>query len=153
MPAKFDDLAFTHIGTVEVDDRRYNVACRVAFDGVEFVGRLYFADEAWDDVGFPDRGAFPGETQEACLELARKLSQKQLVERYRRALAEKRRFKALRRVTEEILAKIRYLNQVAISMRAGLLDMPGAAQEIDVTEQQLHGLISRLREAAGVEEE
>jgi hypothetical protein len=57
----------------------------------------------------------------------------------------------LRKVTEEILSKIRYLNQVAISMRAGLLDMDGAAQEIDLTEKQLHELIDRLRSYAGVE--
>jgi hypothetical protein len=54
-------------------------------------------------------------------------------------------------VTEEVLAKIRYLNQVALSMRAGLLDMEGAAQEIDLTEKQLHDLIGKLREVAGVE--
>ncbi len=148
-----DDLAFTHIGTIEVDDRRFNVSCRVGFDGIEYVGRLYFADEAWDDVGFPDRGALPGNTKDQCLVLARAFDAKQLTERYRRALAEKRRYKALRRVTEEILAKIRYLNQLAISMRAGLLDVEGAAGEIDATEAQLHALISRLREAAGVEDE
>jgi len=56
-----------------------------------------------------------------------------------------------RKVTEEVLSKIRYLNQVAISMRAGLLDMDGAAQEIDLTEKQLHELIDRLKSYAGVE--
>ena len=37
-------------------------------------------------------------------------------------------------------------------MRAGLLDADGAAQEIDLTEKQLHGLIDRLSEFAGVED-
>jgi hypothetical protein len=36
-------------------------------------------------------------------------------------------------------------------MRAGLIDLEGAAQEIDYTEQQLHQLVRRLRAAAGVE--
>ena len=63
-----------------------------------------------------------------------------------------RRYHGLRRLTEEILTKIRYLNQVAISMRAGLLDAEGAAQEIDLTEKQLHDLVNRLRQAAGSEE-
>ena len=36
-------------------------------------------------------------------------------------------------------------------MRAGLLDMDGAAQEIDLTEKQLHELIDRLKSYAGVE--
>ena len=55
-------------------------------------------------------------------------------------------------MTDEILSKIRYLNQVAVSMRAGLLDVDGAAQEIGMTERQLHDLIDQLREHAGVEE-
>jgi hypothetical protein len=65
---------------------------------------------------------------------------------------EKRRFLSLRRATEEILSKIRYLNQVAVSMRAGLLDVEGAAQEIGLTERQLHDLIDDLRSHAGVED-
>ena len=36
-------------------------------------------------------------------------------------------------------------------MRAGLLDADGAAQEIDLTERQLHDLVQRLRYSAGVE--
>ena len=71
--------------------------------------------------------------------------------RYRRALAEKRRFMGLRKATEEILAKIRYLNQVAISMRAGLLDSEGAAAEIELTERQLHEIVEKLKVFAGIE--
>jgi hypothetical protein len=37
-------------------------------------------------------------------------------------------------------------------MRAGLLDEEGAAQEIELTERQLHECIDRLREDAGAEE-
>jgi hypothetical protein len=66
-------------------------------------------------------------------------------------MAERRRYLELRKQTEEILTRIRYLNQVSISMRAGLLDRDGAAQEIDVTEKQLHDLVEQLRHAAGVE--
>jgi hypothetical protein len=66
--------------------------------------------------------------------------------------AEKRKFHGLRKATDEVLAKIRYLNQVAISMRAGLLDVDGAAQEIDLTEKQLHQLIDRLSAYAGIED-
>ena len=80
------------------------------------------------------------------------LTPAQLVARYRRALSEKRRFSNLRKATVEVLAKIRYLNQVSISMRAGLLDVDGAAREIDATEQQLHELVDRLRNLAGVED-
>lgn len=146
-----DESAQPHITTLEYDGRRYNVSCRIAFDGIEYVGRLWFADESWDDVGLPDRGALPGRTREEALALARRLTAQDILLRYRRALAEKRRFVGLRRATDEILHKIRYLNQVAISMRAGLLDSEGAAAEIDLTERQLHEIIEKLRAFAGIE--
>ena len=149
--ANASDTPQPHIASIELDGKRFNVSVRVAFDGVEYVGRLWFIEEAWDDAGLPDRGAIPGGTRDEVVALARRLRPEDLKQRYLRALAEKRRFLGLRRVTDEILAKIRYLNQVALSMRAGLLDMEGAAQEIDLTERQLHDLIARLREVAGVE--
>jgi len=146
-----DDTVQPHVTTIDYQGRRYSVSCRIAFDGIEYVGRLWFADDAWDDTGIPDRGALPGRDRDEVMALAKRLSPAELVLRYRRALAEKRRFIGLRKVTEEVLSKIRYLNQVAISMRAGLLDMDGAAQEIDLTEKQLHELIDRLKSYAGVE--
>ncbi len=146
------EITQPHIATIESDGRRYNVSCRVVFDGVEYVGRLWFADESWDDLGLPDRGAFPGRTKEESIALAKQLTHDELVRRHRRAVAEKRKFHGLRRATDEVLAKIRYLNQVAISMRAGLLDVDGAAQEIDLTESQLHVLIDRLAAHAGIED-
>jgi hypothetical protein len=146
-----DDTIQPHVTTIDYQGRRYSVSCRIAFDGIEYVGRLWFADDAWDDTGIPDRGALAGRDRDEVMGLAKRLSTAELVLRYRRALAEKRRFIGLRKVTEEVLSKIRYLNQVAISMRAGLLDMDGAAQEIDLTEKQLHELIDRLKSYAGVE--
>ena len=108
--------------------------------------------EEWDEVGIPDRGALPGRTREEVVTAARKLTTEDLRLRFRRAKMDKRRFLGLRRTTEEILSKIRYLNQVAVSMRAGLLDVDGAAQEIGLTERQLHDLIDHLRAHAGIEE-
>jgi hypothetical protein len=142
----------TYIATIEHLGRRYAVSCHIAFDGIEQVGRLWFADEGSGDAGLPDRAAIPGRTRDEVLELARRLTPVELGLRHRRALAEKRRFLKLRRVTDDILTKIRYVNQIAISMRDGLLDEDGARQEIDLTERQLHECIERLREAAGVEE-
>ena len=146
-----DEIVQPHIATLDYDGRRYNVSCRIAFDGIEYVGRLWFADETWDDGGLPDRGALPGRSREETLVLARRLTPQELMLRYRRALAEKRRFTGLRRATDDILGKIRYLNQVAISMRAGLLDTEGAAAEIDLTERQLHEIVEKLKLHAGVE--
>lgn len=147
-----DEITQPYIATIETDGRRYNVSVRIVYDGIEYVGRLWFADETWDDLGLPDRAALPGRSREEVIAFAKRLSPQELVKRHRRALAEKRRFIGLRKHTDEILAKIRYLNQVAVSMRAGLLDVEGAAQEIDLTEKQLHALIDALAEHAGREE-
>jgi hypothetical protein len=146
-----DDSQLTHVATLDYEGRHYNVSVKTSFDGVEYVGRLYFADDGWEDAALPDRGALPGRTRDEVLALARRLTSQELILRYRRALAEKRRYLGLRRVTDEVLAKIRYLNQVALSMRAGLLDAEGAAQEIDLTERQLHDLVAKLRMYVGVE--
>jgi hypothetical protein len=148
-PAEIPQL---HIATIDHLGRRYNVTCRIAFDGIEYVGRLWFAEEDWEDAGLPDRAAIPGRTREEVLELAHRLTPVELGLRHRRALAEKRRFIRLRRVTDDILTKIRYMNQIAISMRDGLLDEEGAKQEIELTEKQLHECVERLRHSAGVEE-
>lgn len=145
------DIIQPHITSIEQDGRRLDVSCRIAFDGIEYVGRLWFADETLEDSGLPDRGALPGRSRDEVMALARRLTPPELALRYRRAVAERRRFHELRHATEDMLSKIRYLNQVSISMRAGLLDTEGAAQELDLTEQQLHDLVARLRFKAGVE--
>lgn len=146
-----DNIIQPYIATIEPDGHKLHVSCRIAFDGIEYVGRLWFADDGWEDSGIPDRAALPGRSHEEVLALAKRLSTNELILRYRRALAEKRRFMQLRKATDEILVKIRYLNQVAISMRAGLLDQEGATQEIELTEKQLHECVDRLKQHAGVE--
>ena len=70
-----------------------------------------------------------------------------------RETRETRRFHALRRVTTDVLAKIRRLNRLAIAMRAGLMDTEEAAREIAAAEADLHDLVDRLRDVAGVEDE
>ncbi len=139
-----------HITTIEVDGRRYNVSVAVEFDGVEHVGHLWFADEAWEDEGVRDHGSIPGHSPDEVLDHARQLADADLALRFERAQAEKRRFHGLRRVTDDVLSHIRYLNKVATSMRAGLLDVDEAAAEIDETEQRLHEMVGQLRNFAGV---
>ena len=144
---------YPYLATIEHLGRRYAVTCRIAFDGIEYVGRLWFADEDVDDIGLPDRAAIPGRNRDEVLDQARRLTTHELGLRYRRAVAEKRRFIRLRRETDEILTKIRYLNQIALSMHDGILDEDGANQEIELTERQLHECIQKLRHTAGVEDE
>jgi hypothetical protein len=148
----YDEVEQPEVGSFEIDGQTIEVRMRIIFDGVEHVGRLWFAEEGWDDDGIPDRAAFPGRTKDEVFALAKRLYPHEFVSRYRRAQAEKRRFHSLRKLTDDILAKIRFLNQVGLSMRAGLLDMEGAAQELELTERQLHDLVDRLRPAAGAED-
>jgi hypothetical protein len=145
------DVIQPHITAFDLDGKRLNVSCRIMFDGVEYVGRLHFDDPANPDGTLADRAAIPGRTRDEVLALAERLTPPELALRLRRAMAERRRFFELRRATEDLLAKIRFLNQVSISMRAGLLDEVGAAQELDLIEKQMHELVDRLRFAAGVE--
>jgi len=147
----FGAVTHTPITTIDVDDHQFRVTVHSAHDGVEFVGRLWFADVSWDNSGIPDRGVLPGRTEAEVLALARRLRPDELLQRYRRANAEKRRFHGLRHLTLEMLAKIRYMNQVAVSMRTGLLDREAAAQEMELTEQQLKELVKQARVLAGVE--
>jgi hypothetical protein len=141
-----------HITVIEVDGRQFNVSVQVSFDGIEYVGYLWFADESWDgDDGIRDHGPVAGKTEEDVVSHARSLSETELIQRYRRAWTDKRRFHGLRKTTEEVLANIRHLNHVATSMRAGLLDVEAAAAELDVTEKRLHELVDQLRIVAGVE--
>jgi hypothetical protein len=145
------DVTEPVIATIDHDNRQLRVSCRIAFDGIEYVGRLWFTDETNAEPAIPDRGALPGRNRDEVLALAQRLTPPELALRYRRALAERRRFFELRRATDDVLQKIRYLNQVSISMRAGVLDKEGAAQELDMTEKQLYELIERLKVSAGVE--
>ena len=151
MMLHYGTVTHTPITAIDVDDRQIRVAIRTAHDGVEFVGRLWFADVEWENAGIPDRGVLPGRTEAEVLALARRLRPDELLQRYRRANAEKRRFHGLRHLTLEILAKIRYLNQVAVSMRTGLLDREAAEQEMELTESQLVEMVQQAKLLAGIE--
>jgi hypothetical protein len=139
------------LSTIDVDERQVRVSLHIIHDGVEFVGRLWFAESTWTNSGIPDRGILPGRTEGEVLALARRLRPDELLQRFRRANAEKRRFHGLRRLTMEMLSKIRYLNQVAVSMRSGLLDNDAAAQEMQLTERQLIELVKQVKTLAGIE--
>ncbi len=69
----FGSVTRTAIATIDVDENRVRVTLHVAHDGVEYVGRLWYANIAWEDTGIPDRGVFPGRTEGEVLALARRL--------------------------------------------------------------------------------
>lgn len=147
----FGPVTVTPITTVHVDARDVRVTLHTAHDGIEFVGRLFFAESGWTNSGIPDRSNLPGRAIDDVIRQARDLRPEELAQRYRRANAEKRRFHGLRQITLELLAKVRYLNQVGVSMRTGLLDPEAASQEMDLTETQMLELVKQMKNLAGVE--
>lgn len=149
---QFGGVTHAAVATLEASGRRYRVSVYVANDGIEFVGRLWFAEiEGEDSEGIPDRGVLPGRTEAEVIALARRLRPDELQQRFRRAGAEKRRYHGLRQLTSEMLDRIRYLNQVGVSMRSGLLDAEAAEQELLLTETQLIALVQQAKRLAGVE--
>lgn len=139
------------VTTVDIDGRSYTVSVRIDFDGVEHVGHLLFRDADWaEDDGVTDYGTIPGRNPSEILTNARALTDHDFALRHRRAVTERRRFNGLRQLTGQVLDQIRYLNKVATSMRAGLLDVDEAASEIANTEQRLHDMVGQLRTWAGV---
>lgn len=139
------------IGEIGVDGKTYSVSLRLAYDGIEYIGRLWFADAAGDAVGTPDHGAVPGRSVEEALELAKRLTPDDLKRRCHRALAEKRRYMRLRRATEDIIVNIKYMNRVAVNMRNGMLDAEGASQELELIRRQIEEIVKTLPAQAGVE--
>ena len=78
---------------------------------------------------------------------------KEVEARCHRALAEKRRFGKLRKATDQMIDKIKYLNRVAIDLEKGKLDRDGGKQELDHVQEQLIEIVRTLRLHAGVEDE
>lgn len=147
----FGPVTIIPLATLTVDDREVRVTLHTAHDGIEFVGRLFFAEQGWTNNGIPDRANLPGRAIDDVLEMARELRPEELAQRYRRANAEKRRYHGLRQITLELLSKVRYMNQVGVSMRTGLLDAEAAHQEMELTEEQMLTLVQQMKHLAGVE--
>ncbi len=88
-----------------MDGKPITVSVRIAYDGIEYIGRLVFTD-AESGEGIPDHGAIPGRTTEEAIEFARRLNVDDFTRRFHRARADKRRYSSLRRATDELLMKI-----------------------------------------------
>ena len=139
-----------YLTTIEMDGKPCAVSVRIAYDGIEYIGRLFFADPQSGE-GITDHGAIPGRTVDEAIETARRLTLEDFTRRYHRAKADKRRYTSLRRATDDMLMKIKYMNRVSINMQNGLLDKEGARQEIELIQKQLHEMIDRMPSHAGNE--
>jgi hypothetical protein len=141
------------IRVVTVDDHAYRATLRVGFDGVEYIGRLWFIDEADSGLAFQDHAAIPGSTVDDAVRKAQAFAKAELERRCHRALSEKRRFGKLRRATDEMINQIKYLNRVVISLQSGMLDREEGQKEIAKVEKQILDIVRSLPLHAGVEDE
>lgn len=151
-PAKADATG-PQIGTLNVDGKPIRVWLRVHHDGIEYIGRLWFGDDPGATRGVMDHGVIPGNTRENVRASACRLTPEELQQRYDRAMRERRKYDPLRRLTQDMLSKVRRLNQVAIALQAGLIQPTDGADQLAETEAQLHELVARLRDVAGVQDE
>jgi hypothetical protein len=142
----------TPIRAILVDGETIRAQLKIAHDGIEYVGRLCFEIEGNSHPQIIDHAPLPGRDAEEVLARALRFSEFELGQRYRRALEERRRFRALRRATNDVLDGIRRLNELTIAMKAGLIDADSAAQEIQAAERRLHVMIDGLWSVAGNEE-
>jgi hypothetical protein len=140
------------IRSVTVDGQKYFVSLRVGYDGVEYIGRLLFTD-ASTEIFYQDHGGVPGISVLDAVRKAKEFTETQLETRCHRALSEKRRFGRLRRATDEMIDKIKYLNRVAIGLEKGTIERDGGNQELDLIQAQLLEIVAKLRMHAGVEDE
>jgi hypothetical protein len=139
------------IPTITVDGQKYLVSLRVVYDGVEYLGRLRFADAA-TEVTYQDHGVIPGTSALDAVEKANEFSATEMEQRCYRALSEKRRFSKLRNATDEMINKIRHLNRVAIGLEKGMIDPAGGKQELDQVQAELLEIVRTLRLHAGVQD-
>jgi hypothetical protein len=140
------------IRAITVDGQKFFVCLRVGYDGIEHVGRLRFTD-AGTEITYQDHAAIPGISALDAVRKAKELSLKEMEARCHRALSEKRRFGKLRRATDQMIEKIKYLNRVATDLNKGRLDREGGQQELELVQEQLIEIVRTLRSHAGVEDE
>ena len=139
------------IREITVDGQKFFVSLRVGFDGVEHVGRLLFT-EASTEIAYQDHGGVPGISMLDAVRKAKEFSQSELEQRCHRAMSEKRRFGKLRRATDQMLEKIKYLNRVAIGLEKGMLEPEAGKLELDQAQGELLDIVRSLRFHAGVED-
>lgn len=147
-----DFRAEHHLATIDADGALCDVMVRFSYDGLEHIGRLWFSGPAVGDKSLPDHGGIPGRTIEEAIQLAERFTTDDLLRRFYRARAEKRKYLQLRRATEQFLDKVKYMNRIALSMKGGMLDEDGARQEIELIVKQLHELVDSMPSLAAVEE-
>jgi hypothetical protein len=139
------------IRTIIVDRQDYDVMLRVGFDGIEYIGHLWFTHVP-SKLSYQDHGAVPGIDLLDAVRKAQEYTEREMEQRCYRALSEKRRFNRLRRATDQMVNKIRHLNRVVVGLEKGMIEQEAGKKELAEIQGQLLEIVKLLRDSAGVED-
>jgi hypothetical protein len=139
------------IRTIIVDRQEYDVMLRVGFDGIEYVGYLWFTHVP-SKLPYQDHGAVPGIDALDAVRKAKEYTEREMEQRCYRALSEKRRFNRLRRATDQMINKIKHLNRVVVGLEKGMIEQESGQKELNEIQGQLLDIVKTLRDHAGVED-
>lgn len=137
------------VGYVYIGALKWRVMLRLQQEAGGWRGQLWFAEAGGMEV--KDQEELGGRSPEALLQHARSLPAEDLIRRFRASFGERRRFFALRAVTDELIEHVRALNRAASRAAAHQLDGPHAVQEIARHEERMHLLVEGMRDVAGRE--
>src|SRR5207245_2391433 len=131
------------VGYVYVGALKWRVMLRVhrEMDGCR--GRLWFAEAGGTEVW--DTEELVGQSPEELLRQARAFSAEELIRRFRASYGERRRFFALRAVTDELIEQVRGLNRASVRAATHELDGTRAVRDIAPPLERMHSLSDRLR--------
>jgi DNA-binding MarR family transcriptional regulator len=137
------------VGYVYVGALKWRVMLRLHLELDGCRGRLWFAEAGGTEVW--DTEQLVGQSPEELLRQARAFSAEELIRRFRASYDERRRFFALRAVTDELIEQVRGLNRAAVRAATHQLDGPRALREIAQLQERMHFLVDGMRDVAGKE--
>jgi len=137
------------VGYVYAGALKWRVMLRLHLELDGCRGRLWFAEAGGTEVW--DTEELVGRSPEELLRQARAFSAEELIRRLRASYGERRRFFALRAVTDELIEQVRGLNRASVRAATHELDGARAVRDIARLQERMHILVDGLRDVAGKE--
>ena len=137
------------VGYVYAGALKWRVMLRLHLELDGCRGRLWFAEAGGTEVW--DTEELVGRSPEELLRQARAFSAEELIRRLRASYGERRRFFALRAVTDELIEQVRGLNRASVRAATHELDGTRAVRDIARLQERMHILVDGLRDVAGKE--
>ncbi len=146
--AEFDRQGF--IGYLNAEGFQWRVMLRLRLeDEPWWRGRLWFSERGGTEVW--DKEEIVNSSAEALLRQAHAFPHEELLRRLKESFDERRRYFALRALLDDLLAKGRQFNRIAVRVASGEMDRTRAAHELDRIQQDMHTVVDGLRDVAGKE--